>query len=171
MFSKYQLFVILLDIAFALIGNDKLNTLETHLVFNFTFFFVTVSEANNCTEPNQEWPEEECYNRCAYSCNSHNGNTFCTADCQPKQCDCIKDYYRDSHGNCISKADCEKCTAEHEEFKHCYNYCATSCRTILAHTPCTKECQLDGCDCQKNFYRDPYTEKCVPKSECGMSDV
>ncbi|GMR62202.1 hypothetical protein PMAYCL1PPCAC_32397, partial [Pristionchus mayeri] len=120
-------------------------------------FCVTKAE---CVVPQQCGKNQvfrECSSPCAPKCGQYGVRPCMTFACGPPQCECEVGFYRDSHGECVSRAECEAQSSTpktpgqddcqpNEIFRECSTMCEQKCGNQLVMV-CPASCGPPKCQC------------------------
>ncbi|GMT36439.1 hypothetical protein PFISCL1PPCAC_27736, partial [Pristionchus fissidentatus] len=123
--------------------------------------------------------KNEQFKECSTLCEAKCGEPeplFCIRMCGDPACQCSEGFYRNSEGECVSRADCEnkkptpspvpkqpECK-KNEQF----NQCATMCEAKCGEPEplfCIRMCGDPACQCSEGFYRNSDGE-CVSRADC-----
>ncbi|KAJ0180001.1 hypothetical protein K1T71_004592 [Dendrolimus kikuchii] len=131
-----------------------------------------------CTRPH------EYYDPCPYNCPPQTCDSLDRAYACPigpvridgkvpchGACRCKRGYYRNAIGECISEANCRKCSGPHEYFS-CGVFCDNVCETLKEQnqTNCPIETFVcvKQCYCEKDYARAA-NGTCIPIPDCEIS--
>lgn len=108
----------------------------------------------------------------------------CAAVCR-EGCYCRQDFYRHPEsGQCVPKDTCpstadwdytnnrpvQKCNELNEIFNECGSGCGDGCRAYRSPGLICPAVCIQGCTCQRDYFRHPETSSCIPKDSCPTTD-
>ncbi|GMS79984.1 hypothetical protein PENTCL1PPCAC_2159, partial [Pristionchus entomophagus] len=121
--------------------------------------------------------KNEGFSSCSSMCEPQCGQYHpiaCILMCGPPKCQCTSGFYRNSNGECMTRAECEKSPSpstpappackKNQIFQECSSMCIPKCGEYEVH-PCMAMCGAPKCQCDRGFYLDNHDD-CVTREEC-----
>ncbi|XP_026328620.1 zonadhesin-like [Hyposmocoma kahamanoa] len=82
-------------------------------------------------------------------------------------CICIDGYLRNDKGICVPKKQCPSCGGDTNAESGCGQNCGRRCSNYKqSNVVCPLICELNGCDCKKDYVYDDNIRKCVHPKDC-----
>ncbi|GMT10175.1 hypothetical protein PFISCL1PPCAC_1472 [Pristionchus fissidentatus] len=116
--------------------------------------------------------KNEYFTTCSSMCEAKCGQyapMACILMCGPPACQCKEGFYRNSNGECMSRADCDKNPPKckkNQVFSQCSTMCAAKCGEYGVK-PCMAMCGPPKCECAPGFYLNGKGD-CLSKAECEV---